>query len=82
MFMTTNRASEFDDAVLSRIHLMLRYKRLSLAAKREIWANFLKRAATPQGEVAVSEAQFSRLVSASLNGREVSSSFPQPEAVD
>ena len=32
MFMTTNRASQFDEAVLSRIHLMLRYENLGTDA--------------------------------------------------
>ena len=29
MFLTTNRVSEFDEAILTRIHLMLRYDDLS-----------------------------------------------------
>jgi SpoVK/Ycf46/Vps4 family AAA+-type ATPase len=75
MFMTTNRASQFDEAVLSRIHLMLRYEKLGLDAKREIWANFLKRAATPKGKVSLSKEHFGKLVSTNLNGREVRSSL-------
>ena len=76
MFMTTNRASQFDETVLSRIHLMLRYERLNLDPKRETWANFLKRAATSKGKVSLSKEHFGKLVSTNLNGREVCFSLP------
>ena len=36
MFLTTNRVSEFDIAILSRIHLMFKYNDLSKAAGRQI----------------------------------------------
>jgi SpoVK/Ycf46/Vps4 family AAA+-type ATPase len=29
MFLTTNRVSEFDEAILTRVHLMLRYDHLN-----------------------------------------------------
>src|SRR5256885_2613862 len=40
MFLTTNRASEFDEAILSRIHLMLRYDSPDADARKKIWENF------------------------------------------
>ena len=71
MFMTSNRASEFDEAALSRIHLMLRYGNLDLQAKTEIWRNFLNMANTSQGKAIVSDKEFERLVSTKFNGRQV-----------
>jgi SpoVK/Ycf46/Vps4 family AAA+-type ATPase len=41
MFLTTNRVSEFDEAILTRIHLMLRYDNLDQAARTTIWGDFL-----------------------------------------
>ena len=75
MFMTTNRASEFDEAILSRIHLMLRYEDLDTDAKTGIWGNFLQRARTPHGEALISKKDFERLKSTKFNGRQVSLRF-------
>ncbi|KAF2258837.1 P-loop containing nucleoside triphosphate hydrolase protein [Lojkania enalia] len=36
MFLTTNRVSEFDEAILSRIHLMLKYNELSKNTRKQI----------------------------------------------
>jgi hypothetical protein len=69
--MTTNRASEFDEAALSRIHLMLRYEDLGREAKSWVWRNFLKKAETSQGGVVVSKKEFERLISPKFNGRQV-----------
>jgi len=71
MFLTTNRVSEFDPAILSRIHLMLRYDNLSKDARSEIWGQFLSRAATPYGDADIKDHEFERLVSSELNGRQV-----------
>jgi hypothetical protein len=43
LFLTTNRVSNFDDAIISRIHLMLRYEALSKDSKTQIWKSFLAR---------------------------------------
>ncbi|PVH68250.1 hypothetical protein DL98DRAFT_441636, partial [Cadophora sp. DSE1049] len=71
MFLTTNRVSQFDPAILSRIHLMLRYDNLSKDARSEIWGQFLSRAATPCGDVDIKDHELERLVSSELNGRQV-----------
>jgi SpoVK/Ycf46/Vps4 family AAA+-type ATPase len=44
LFLTTNRVSEFDDAILSRIHLLLKYENLNKDARKNIWTSFLKKA--------------------------------------
>jgi SpoVK/Ycf46/Vps4 family AAA+-type ATPase len=36
MFFTTNRVSEFDEAILTRIHLMLRFDELDSKARKNI----------------------------------------------
>ena len=36
MFLTTNRVAQFDEAILTRIHLMLRYDDLNQAARTTI----------------------------------------------
>src|SRR5271163_4464933 len=53
LFLTTNRVSEFDEAILSQIHIMLRYYDLDREARRDIWTNFLKRAHTRQGAATI-----------------------------
>lgn len=72
LFLTTNRAAEFDEAVLSRIHLKIKYGEHPKSARREIWAFFLSKANTHQGPAIVSDAELRRLESLTLNGRDVS----------
>ena len=36
MFLTTNRVSEFDEAILTQIHLMLRFDELDSKARKNI----------------------------------------------
>mmetsp|Transcript_548 Transcript_548/g.1228 ORF Transcript_548/g.1228 Transcript_548/m.1228 type:complete len:631 (-) Transcript_548:146-2038(-) len=43
LFITSNRASSFDPAALSRVTLAVRYEPLDLAAKRAVWENTLAR---------------------------------------
>jgi SpoVK/Ycf46/Vps4 family AAA+-type ATPase len=69
MFLTTNRVSEFDDAILSRIHIMLRYNDLDVNARKTIWKQFLDIAS--QGSTVISPGEINRLVANKLNGRQV-----------
>jgi SpoVK/Ycf46/Vps4 family AAA+-type ATPase len=50
MFLTTNRVGQIDDAIASRIHFKLKYGKLHLEQRTNIWRRFLEKAATPQGE--------------------------------
>ncbi|KAL4780122.1 hypothetical protein BJX76DRAFT_361130 [Aspergillus varians] len=43
LFLTTNRLMEFDEAVLSRIHLKIKYLELTKDARRKIWEVFFQR---------------------------------------
>lgn len=38
--MTTNRVGSFDDAFVSRIHVVIKYDKLGLEDRRKIWEQF------------------------------------------
>ena len=67
LFLTTNRMAQFDEAILSRIHLLLRYENLTQVARRQVWKDFLSRATTE-----VTEKGLEGLAISPLNGRQVS----------
>ncbi|KAI2380609.1 hypothetical protein LOY90_006806, partial [Ophidiomyces ophidiicola] len=69
-FLTTNRDAELDEAILSRIHLKLKYEALNQRQRKDIWARFATRARTHQGPVMVSDTDLDRLAILDLNGRE------------
>jgi SpoVK/Ycf46/Vps4 family AAA+-type ATPase len=71
LFLTTNRVSQFDEAILSRIHLMLRYDNLIQAARIHVW-NFLSRATTSSGDADITDKDLEELAIYKLNGRQVS----------
>jgi SpoVK/Ycf46/Vps4 family AAA+-type ATPase len=71
MFLTTNRVTEFDEAVLSRMHLMLKYEELSSEARKRIWGQFLSQMRTTYGAPNIRDEELERLVSSKLNGRQV-----------
>jgi SpoVK/Ycf46/Vps4 family AAA+-type ATPase len=72
LFLTTNRVMEFDEAILSRIHLKIKYHDLTKDARRGIWTCFLSQAHTSKGPSIVKDSDLERLGSMKLNGREVS----------
>jgi SpoVK/Ycf46/Vps4 family AAA+-type ATPase len=71
MFLTTNRVGQIDDAIASRIHFKLKYSKLNLEQRTNIWRRFLEKAATPQGEPIYSRDAFDDWVRKERNGREV-----------
>jgi SpoVK/Ycf46/Vps4 family AAA+-type ATPase len=71
LFLTTNRVAQFDAAILSRIHLMLRYDDLSKAARKQVWRNFLSWATTSSGDADVTAKELEELACYKLNGRQV-----------
>jgi SpoVK/Ycf46/Vps4 family AAA+-type ATPase len=71
MFLTTNRVAQFDPAILSRIHVMLKYDDLSKEAEKKIWKQFLLKACTSKGPAIVSDEELTHLVNNKLNGRQV-----------
>lgn len=71
MFLTTNRVSNFDEAILNRIHLMLKYDELSIGARSKIWGQFLQRARTSHGSAVTAHKDMERLTTTKFNGRQV-----------
>lgn len=41
LFLTTNRVGKIDDAIMSRIHLVVRYQALNIEAQMKIWKQFI-----------------------------------------
>lgn len=72
LFLTSNRGIQFDDAILSRIHLTIEYEDLTKDFRRGLWRTFLFKARTLQGPAVIEEEDIQRLESLDLNGREVS----------
>ncbi|CAG8255311.1 unnamed protein product [Penicillium olsonii] len=70
IFLTSDRGIQFDDAILSRIHLITEYENLIREFRRDLWSNFLSKACTMQGLAIVEEHELRRLESLALNGRE------------
>jgi SpoVK/Ycf46/Vps4 family AAA+-type ATPase len=70
MFLTTNRVSQFDEAVLSRIHLTLRYDDLNKATREQIWRQFLCRACNRHGPAAVRHSELEGLAATKFNGHQ------------
>ncbi|KAL6230603.1 hypothetical protein BDW75DRAFT_63288 [Aspergillus navahoensis] len=71
LFLTSNRGIHFDDAILSRIHLIIKYKEMSRELSRGLWSTFLTKARTVQGPAMIEEHDLRRLESFALNGREI-----------
>jgi AAA+ superfamily predicted ATPase len=66
MFLTTNRVQTFDDAITSRLHLMIKYEPLSLANRKIVWKSFLSKT-----NAKYTEHELDSLVRKPFNGREV-----------
>ncbi|KUI68921.1 ATPase family AAA domain-containing protein 3 [Cytospora mali] len=49
LFLTTNRVGQFDDAFMSRIHVILRYDRLNLEDRKKIWEGFFEKLEKDRG---------------------------------
>ncbi|KAJ6020068.1 hypothetical protein N7522_000143 [Penicillium canescens] len=71
LFLTSNRGIQFDDAILSRIHLTIEYENLTREFRRDLWSIFLSKACTMQGPALVEEYELRRLETLTLNGREI-----------
>ncbi|KAJ5111820.1 ATPase AAA-type [Penicillium alfredii] len=71
LFLTSNRGIQFDDAILSRIHLTIEYEDLTREFRRDLWSTFLSKARTMQGPAVVEEDDLRRLEALDLNGREI-----------
>src|SRR6266566_3691141 len=43
LFLTTNRVGHFDDAFVSRIHVIIAYDNLGVPERQKIWKQFFKK---------------------------------------
>ena len=66
--MTTNRIEAIDPAFQSRIHLTIRYPKLSPEAREQIWLRFL-RSFCP--ETTIEPRDIEELANIDINGREI-----------
>ncbi|MCO5596490.1 hypothetical protein L7F22_050553 [Adiantum nelumboides] len=64
MFLTTNRVTAFDDAILSRTTLAISYPALEETQRREIWKKLLQRAG-------IHNVIYDALLHHELNGRQI-----------
>ncbi|OQD78753.1 hypothetical protein PENANT_c084G10035 [Penicillium antarcticum] len=71
LFLTSNRGIHFDEAILSRTHLIIEYQDLTRDFRRGLWSTFLAKARTMQGPAVVEEDDIQHLESLALNGREI-----------
>ncbi|OJD13523.1 hypothetical protein AJ78_06031 [Emergomyces pasteurianus Ep9510] len=71
LFLTINRLVKFDEAILSRIQLKVKYEGLTKKSRREIWTYFLSKASTDKGPPVVEGRDLNRLESTVLNGRDI-----------
>jgi AAA+ superfamily predicted ATPase len=68
LFLTTNRVKIIDDAISSRIHVMIKYEELSKTHRHELWKGFLDKIGTMS---LLSNKEIQGLAHKELNGREV-----------
>ena len=50
LFLTTNRVGHFDDAFISRIHVVIRYDSLDANDREKIWSNFFTKLKNQRGK--------------------------------
>lgn len=72
LFLTTNLVHQFDDAILNRIHLMMKYEKLDKIARDTIITRFLESINDGQGSSNLGMGYIDRFASVLLNGRQVS----------
>ena len=69
IFFTINRVSDFDNAILSRIYLILKYYELDITIRSQIWEYILYRAHTSKGGAVITRKEIERLATTEFNGR-------------
>ena len=77
LFLTTNRVTEFDPALESRVTVALKYSSLTKEARQQVWKNMLQRT-----NCKVSPSiQFDKLGEYQLNGRQIKNAVRLATAV-
>jgi hypothetical protein len=72
LFLTTNLVHQFDDAILNRIHLMMKYEKLDKDTRKTVITRFLERTYDGRGLLNIGMEFIDRFACVLLNGRQVS----------
>lgn len=77
LLLTTNYATAFDEAMLSRITLGLRYEKFDVKARKGVWRLCVDKARASSGDKIgeISEGDYETLSKHEMNGREVCDIF-------
>lgn len=77
LFLTTNRVGKFDDAFMSRIHVVIGYEDLGQKQQEELWNGFFKKLEIDRPDIIVDGStrrylnKDSIIQELKLNGREI-----------
>ncbi|KAF2185525.1 P-loop containing nucleoside triphosphate hydrolase protein [Zopfia rhizophila CBS 207.26] len=71
LFLTTNRVQSFNEAIVNRIHFIMKYGSLNENARKEVWKSFLEKANTEKKAAVCELKDFNRLACMELNRREI-----------
>ncbi|KAJ6007442.1 hypothetical protein N7540_011418 [Penicillium herquei] len=81
LFLTTNRVGHFDDAFVSRIHVVIRYDNLGANDRKEIWSRFFAKLSNERQDFEVTQRAKKFILSQyalddmEWNGREIRNVF-------
>ncbi|KAL8408299.1 hypothetical protein RB594_006918 [Gaeumannomyces avenae] len=83
LFLTTNRVQTFDDAFQSRIHIALRYDKLTPQAKKAIFKIFVERVRVLEKVdlMPFTEEDYTTLARHDLNGRQIKNTVRTAQAL-
>lgn len=83
LFLTTNRVGHFDDAFVSRVHVVIRYENLSDKDRAKIWTQFFNKLQAERGKYITISRKARRYVledeevtKIPWNGREIRNGTP------
>ncbi|KAH6950276.1 P-loop containing nucleoside triphosphate hydrolase protein [Fusarium avenaceum] len=82
LFLTPNRVGHFDDAFISRIHIVIKYGNFDMASRERIWSQLFKKLAIERGKyITISNdakkyvTKNKEMISIPWNGREIRNAF-------
>ncbi|XEV04991.1 hypothetical protein FSHL1_010278 [Fusarium sambucinum] len=82
LFLTTNRVGHFDDAFISRIHIVIKYDNFDVTSRERIWNQFFKKLTAERGKyITISNdakkyvTKNKEMTSIPWNGREIRNAF-------
>ncbi|KAF2996783.1 hypothetical protein E8E14_005370 [Neopestalotiopsis sp. 37M] len=81
LFLTSNRVGTFDDAFISRIHIVIKYDNLGERERSKIWEQFFQKLENERKDIFVDSAakdyvlEDSKMRTTQWNGREIRNAF-------